>query len=807
MNSNNKFLDFSNNNNSFNNNFNNNQGNISFPNNISYITNNFSSNNISSNNTTKINSNDSKNNSILKNNSKNNIINQKISQSIRLSNEEEKKYLEIYKEQIPIEKKEIKENNNFNQIKEKNPEDENTINKILNSKVYENILKNLNNDSYNKIKNTIVNIVYFDIEHPNLSDLNYSPIITNFNFNDLPISKKINNYVKEIVNNENENKIINKLKNFLNKKYFKYNFTNIDNNNKLLTFLKNNDKIRNHINNMNEIYQNNKDKLLKFEITNNNLNFENEYLNEFEYLEKDYKLIGNLQNFETFVYKYNVYDDIKLMVDAEKYIEYWREVYSDGNTFYRIFMFKLIENYITNNNIKQIQILFSNIINESYYESYDEKEIDKKKVFGIFELIIKYMNNNEIDKAYYLFKNSYKLDDGCFDNLLICYLKCVLYDNLNLIYDELKKEKLIKYFNIENIKKFYIEPEIIILYLIPYLFNVNLDLLLLDGDFSKPKYQIINFSEKNINKINIKIGSFYNTYFPLYDKNEINNNNIFQELISKAKNIKQFTFILRDKMYCQKCNTQTYHIFFIYKKFRACYECLIFYLNYQIKERAKNFQNEKFCNLEFYLRNIQLNEKNSVSDCEYIEIFENKNIYNKIVEEIRCLGCKKIIYNLKEYEIKILKCSCIYCEECFNMKKNNKLCKCGKKTISEKNLYDYKNNKNNNNNYNYNEKNNNDESLKDLNQKISTKCMKCLDDILIQKNDEMKYNSKYYNIIIKNENRNKNIEHIICKKCFNKIKKELKDEKLKKIECKICKQEHNFDGIKFKSIDCSCCFF
>ena len=70
----------------------------------------------------------------------------------------------------------------------------------------------------------------------------------------------------------------------------------------------------------------------------------------------------------------------------------------------------------------------------------------------------------------------------------------------------------------------------------------------------------------------------------------------------------------------------------------------------------------------------------------------------------------------------------------------------------------------------------------------------------------MKYNSKYHKIIIKNENRNLNIEHIICIKCYNQIKNDLKDKKLKKIKCNICKQEHSFDEIKVKSSEC-CCFF
>ena len=688
----------------------------------------------------------------------------------------------------------------------------------MNSKENEEILKNLNNDSYNKIKNAVINAIYFDIEHPNLSDYNFSQLITNFNFNDLPISKKINNYFQDVINIENEDIKMFKLKNFLNKNYFKHNITNSDN---LLSFLKNNDDIQNNINYMNQIYEENKNQLLNFEITSENLNFENEYFNDLNYLETDYELIGNLKNFETFVYKYNVYNDVKLMVEAEKFIEYWREVYSDGNTFYRIFMFKLIENYIINNDINQILILFSNIMHEDYCKFYDEKNIYENIVFGIFELIVKYMKNNETNKAYYLFLNAYKLKDGCFDDVLICYLKCVIYENLKKIYDELKNEKLINDINIENIKKFYIEPDFIVLYLIPYLFNVNLKLFWIDGDFSNPIYGTINFSEENEDKnATIKIGSFYNTYFPLYDKNETINNNIFNESISKIKNIKQHTFILKDKIFCQKCYENTDCIFFIQKKFKACYNCLTFYLNYQIKERAKNFQKEKFCYLEYYLRNIQLNDLYSVNDCEFIEIFDNINIYKKIVEEICCLECKKIVFNLNENEIKILKCSCIYCEECFNKKKINKnKCQCGKKLILDKNLYGNKDENNNNksNKDDNNKKMNVNKSLKNLNKQIATKCLNCLTEIIsiVKKENKINYikNCKYYKIKIEKENNNLFNKHIICINCYKKLKKinlnddSQKDENLNKIQCNICNQIHFYKNEKNNCNSDCCCLF
>ena len=62
--------------------------------------------------------------------------------------------------------------------------------------------------------------------------------------------------------------------------------------------------------------------------------------------------IGRLGNTKTFIYKFLAHKNYQLMINAYRLFNYWRPSLSDGNSFYRVFMYSLIENYITNQNIK-----------------------------------------------------------------------------------------------------------------------------------------------------------------------------------------------------------------------------------------------------------------------------------------------------------------------------------------------------------------------------------------------------------------------------------------------------------------------
>ena len=80
-------------------------------------------------------------------------------------------------------------------------------------------------------------------------------------------------------------------------------------------------------------------------------------------------------------------------------------------------MFSLIENYILNNNLEDIEILFSELIYEKNIEFYQEKDIDIDVFLMILSAIRKYLKEKNIEKVYEIFLKAYQLKNNCFDNV------------------------------------------------------------------------------------------------------------------------------------------------------------------------------------------------------------------------------------------------------------------------------------------------------------------------------------------------------------------------------------------------------
>lgn len=122
-------------------------------------------------------------------------------------------------------------------------------------------------------------------------------------------------------------------------------------------------------------------------------------------------------------------------------IKCWRESISDGDSFYRMFMFSLIEYYILNKNLHEIKkILFD--VNRVYETSchksskkitylFSSKEIDYSIVVIIFNLIIEALKKGQIEKAYDTLLNAYNLEDKSFDLVLIGYMRIVLWHSMS----------------------------------------------------------------------------------------------------------------------------------------------------------------------------------------------------------------------------------------------------------------------------------------------------------------------------------------------------------------------------------------
>ena len=99
-------------------------------------------------------------------------------------------------------------------------------------------------------------------------------------------------------------------------------------------------------------------------------------------------------------------------------VAYVRDIKCDGDSYFRAFMFSLLEYYILNQNIHELKKIVLDIYNMNGDEDTTfskMKGIDFKIVLVIFHLIIDHLKKNNIQKAYEILINAYFLEDISFD--------------------------------------------------------------------------------------------------------------------------------------------------------------------------------------------------------------------------------------------------------------------------------------------------------------------------------------------------------------------------------------------------------
>ena len=89
---------------------------------------------------------------------------------------------------------------------------------------------------------------------------------------------------------------------------------------------------------------------------------------------------------------------------------YTRKLYSDGNTFYRAFMFSMLEHFIITENINEFDKLlksFNDILSpHNVFKNHDEK-IDKEQIIHIIYLLKSFLERNEVIGAHHLLLKVY----------------------------------------------------------------------------------------------------------------------------------------------------------------------------------------------------------------------------------------------------------------------------------------------------------------------------------------------------------------------------------------------------------------
>ena len=258
----------------------------------------------------------------------------------------------------------------------------------------------------------------------------------------------------------------------------------------------------------------------------------------------------------------------------------YREIKGDGNCYYRAVMFRYIEQIILNQNI----ILLKRVILDMN-ECFKSQEIKNRlqiKMDTMFKpelhlkimiLILYLLEKRKIQEAHQIFVKCI-LSCAIFDYGLILYFRYIIYlyikNNENKLYsknfpvkignllpskyENSKGEFEYNKFYTEYLLKMFMEAEKIIIYLTPFILEINLDIIIFEdneeqminrfsyaenNDISKPQTDVITILNRNNHYEIIYTYEQYNKYlniFSIYELPEINNNTEENNILEQSTN-------------------------------------------------------------------------------------------------------------------------------------------------------------------------------------------------------------------------------------------------------------------------------
>ena len=327
----------------------------------------------------------------------------------------------------PTKKSQIKESTNKNMKKpkddkkpednlfkekaqDKNRDDSEFVQKFKKSKVFSQISQEI----IDKLLEHIYAIDDFEEINSEIDDINIYPSITEFNKEEKKLKEIIPEFEKTILKND-------KLK--VDDRYRKYYseeeaFDKNQENDKVneLLFEIMNISNESHMDILQKNFEKEKLKNLpttEFEELNDIEELENKLFGKEDTYPESYPIISNLENLRTFIYKFKstAKENSNIMVNAIKSFNYWRSSLNDGNSFYRVIMFSLIEHCILNKDNQFLMILLNEISSDDFIEYYKKRKIEYNKPFMILSAITIMLENKlEVKALEYLLKD-----------VLICY--------------------------------------------------------------------------------------------------------------------------------------------------------------------------------------------------------------------------------------------------------------------------------------------------------------------------------------------------------------------------------------------------
>ena len=564
-------------------------------------------------------------------------------------------------------------------------------------------------DDKNEIYNEIDNVYNIQLNLVKINNKEQYSLISKYN----DVEKDQYDYDKEyFFADKNDINFLNRRNSFLNGKYFSYIFNK----------QKNNEKEKNNSNDEGDVniedikinifdddqikkYKKNYDEEIDPVVIDLNYirdNFQHENI-------KKYK-IHDIENMPSFFYNFHLYspeEGFKKIIDekTEKLIidsfTAYRNVLNDGNSFKRCFSYLLLETYILQNKIKQLDFLIYDIKN-----SLKEKFSDIQRICNV---LIDIKENSSID---YLM-NSYNNQSLNFDEIMITYIE----DTVNNILD-IKENK-------------YQEIDLDFMKIISNVFSIDLEIYYIEKEkktdeeekFLKMNKYVINCEESLKNK-NQKLESnsheikiptfrflfFLNSFYIVYTKqcdidSTLANNNLERQY---------YYLPSLPKYKCPNCNKQTPLDIIPQYEALFCHICLEKYLKEILEKRIKIYVESNFSCIEYYTKPININSNIQINFSLYKYITGNyitddfENLLNSFC--FKCLTFIPAKKSNKSNEIKKLNCHCQICTNCIEeiIKENTKgksylnkyelntikrtKCLCGK-DVDLKNLFECSKNK------------------------------------------------------------------------------------------------------------------
>ena len=588
------------------------------------------------------------------------------------------------------------EQNKFIQIKIKKKENKNNISK---------------DDKINDIKNeiNIDNSISFN-EGLNIIYFNKKRFIKEKNFKDF--LKENNLYYNSKINNKKENE--NQMKEIeANSYYPNYIFNQKTFLDEIINEKKDKNEIIIYYNIMKNTFENNKD--------NFNLLFQSISNEDKEIIFKLYKNyqdfnINNscispyLNDIKNFINTFQ----LKLKKNMIKNIDYIRYSLDEnyGDTFYRCFIFNLLEKKIINKDKEYIYMIIFDIF--KIYDLAPDIFINDniKNILIFFDILRDYIELDYWDKVYDFYFSLFPQ----INQTLIRYIKYNIFIYLSKLYNSNEENKSYNndiYLNqYQKILIDYNEPSKIIFQIITIIFGVNLEIIYIEN---KENNNLIeqNYSfecskfikEDNNKKEVITILNYNNCYHICYKKKDfLINNEIYNSIKENLNEITLIQYSKKNKIECNICKNNSDFIEIIneHNNKGICSDCLYNEIEQYLLKRIKYIKDDmknNYINYSYYLRPIELFlqeplsvknniENNSIliKNIDYFLLYQNtfsqrikellllpqkdssKNIniintntinnINNLEEDDTCIMCSK------NENVLISSCGCKLCDDC-----------------------------------------------------------------------------------------------------------------------------------------------